>query len=190
MEPMSVLGGGGSRGHSDLPWLDLLSAKCYQGYWTPNHWSIKGSTHTLNKNETAEPSGATGPHTVRCSSLGGSAGMEDCFCRSFAHMVLGYSLFLFGTLHCTSDDGKPLSLKVWEQNVWQKLLRYPQSSHFRGPEPRVEVLPLQMPALSKVISREGAVSVWCTMGSPVVYVPVGDGRELWLPSRSWSVTMM
>lgn len=36
--------------------------------------------------------------------------MEDCFCRCFAHMVLGYSLFLFGTLHCASDDGKPESL--------------------------------------------------------------------------------
>ena len=45
--------------------------------------------------------------------------MEDCFCRSFAYVVLGNGMALFGTLHHASDE-------VWgsgKQDVWQKLLR-------------------------------------------------------------------
>ena len=78
---------------------------------------------------------------------------------------------LFGSLHCVSDE-------VWgsgKQDVWQKLLRWPQSHHFWGSEPTVEALPLQMPTVSKAISRDWAMSLWCFMGSPGVSVPMGDG---------------
>lgn len=97
--------------------------------------------------------------------------MEDCFCRSFAHVVLGNGMALFGTLHRASDE-------VWgsgKQDVWQKLLRCPQSCHFWGPEPTVEALPLQMPALSSAISGDWTMSLWCSTGSPGVSVPVDDG---------------
>ena len=53
-----------------------------------------------------------------------------------------------------------------------------------GTRTRAEVFPLRMP-LSEFISRNGAVSVWCTAGSPEVGVLVGGGRVV-APSQGLS----
>lgn len=77
---------------------------------------------------------------------------------------------LFGTLHCASDE-------VWgsgKQDVWQKLLRWPQSHHFWGPEPTVEALPLQMPLSPRPFPETGSCLSGASWGLQVS-VPVGDG---------------
>lgn len=63
-------------------------------------------------------------------------------------------------------DG-PLSLGVWQQNVRHRRPRRPQSSRCWG------LVPLQTPALSRVVSRDGVPSVQRCV--PISWVMWGGG---------------
>lgn len=74
-------------------------------------------------------------------------------------------------------DG-PLSLGVWQQNVRHRRPRRPQSSRCWG------LVPLQTPALSRVISRDGVPSVQCSL---CPYLTGDGGGGTVKPERSFPI---